>query len=82
MPKDDNDSFLEQMVRERILKNKPSIEHSLRQIAAGNPLGSETVQKRMVQRIAKKTSLSMRDSESVSRVIEAATERVLLEFPH
>lgn len=66
------DTQLDAIVKARILRNSGEIEHSLRQIAAGNPLGAETSPERLVKRIARKTSMSIRDATAVSKVIETA----------
>jgi len=60
---------IEAIARSRISKNKSQIEHSLRQIAAGNPLGAETVEARMIDRIATKSGLGLRDARSMTSMI-------------
>lgn len=68
--------YLESIVRQRILENKPGIEHSLRQIAAGNPLGAEPQPGRMVSRIANKAGISLRDSQAMSNMIVRTADEI------
>lgn len=72
MAAEDLDTRLDQIVRARVKQNASGIEHSLRQIAAGNPLGSEPSAERLTKRIARKTNLSIKDATAVCRVIERA----------
>lgn len=71
-----NDAALEAIVRARLAEKAPQIEHSLRQIDAGNPLGAEPRTQRLVGRIATKTGLSLRDSEALTSMIESAADRI------
>ena len=74
---DDNaDQILEGLARARLAKNKPQIQHSLKQIAAGNPLGAETEADRRVGRIARKTGLSVQDSSAISDMISRTASQV------
>ena len=66
---------LDALVRTRVQKNQEQISHSLKQIAEGNPLGSERDESRRVQRISAKTGLDRRQAEAVSATIQkTATE--------
>ncbi|MFN0192465.1 MAG: DNA/RNA non-specific endonuclease [Aestuariivirga sp.] len=65
---------LDKIVRARIAGNRNEIEHSLRQIAAGNPLGSEPKQQRSEERLAKKTGFSPRDAGALAAAIKRAAE--------
>ncbi len=66
---------LDTLVRTRIQKNQEQISHSLKQIAEGNPLGSERDESRRVQRLSAKTGLDRRQAEALSASIrKAATE--------
>src|SRR5688572_19423464 len=66
---------LDALVKARVQKNQEQINHSLRQIAEGNPLGSERDENRRVQRLSAKTGLDRRQSEALSATIQkAATE--------
>jgi endonuclease G len=67
---------LEAIARARVSKNKSQIEHSLRQIAAGNPLGAETVEARMIDRIATKSGLGARDARSMTNMIAYMAAKV------
>ena len=60
---------LRQLVRQRLKKQVPEIERSLRQIAAGNPLGSEPRIERSVARITTKANLPKRDAEAFATVV-------------
>jgi endonuclease G len=72
----DNDNPLTGLVRTRLLQNKQEIQHSLKQIAAGNPLGSEKASDRSVRRISAKTGLSAGDSEALSNMIAQAAAQI------
>lgn len=72
----DTEKLLESLAKSRIAKNQNQIKHSLAQIAAGNPLGSETKPQRRVDRIANKTGLSRQDSEALSDMIGRAAVQV------
>ena len=66
---------LDALVKTRIQKNQEQITHSLKQIAEGNPLGSERDESRRVQRLSAKTGLDRRQAEALSASIrKAATE--------
>lgn len=60
---------LSQLVLQRIADQKDEIQRSLRQIAAGNPLGSETQQDRLTERIAIKTGMREKDASMMARMI-------------
>ena len=64
------------LVRSRILNQKDEIEHSLKQIAAGNPLGAEPSSERRLGRLMRKTNLSARDAESMSMAIDSAASAI------
>lgn len=61
---------LDALVRARLQTNERQIAHSLNQIAAGNPLGSEPNAARRVARLAAKTGLDRRQAEALSASIE------------
>lgn len=63
------ESRLREIVRDRMQKQAPQIEHSLHQIAAGNPLGAEPVAARSVARIAQKAKLSLSDATALTTMI-------------
>ena len=66
---------LDALVKTRVQKNQEQISHSLKQIAEGNPLGSERDEDRRVQRLSVKTGLDRRQAEALSASIrKAATE--------
>jgi endonuclease G len=67
---------LDSLVRARIERNEPQIAHSLRQIAAGNPLGAEPQESRRVARLAIKTGLDRRQAEALSASIRQTAEEV------
>jgi endonuclease G, mitochondrial len=67
---------LRQLVRQRMRKQVPEIEHSLRQIAAGNPLGAEPRVERSVARIAAKASLPKRDAEAFATAVRQKAELI------
>src|SRR5262245_20660855 len=67
---------LDSIVRARIAKKQDEIEHSLRQIAAGNPLGSETNERRMVARLAMKTGFDTRRAEALSASIQQTASAI------
>ncbi len=64
------------LVHQRLREAAPQIAHSLRQIAAGNPLGAEPDEQRRVDRISAKSGMSHRDSEVVSTLIEQTAKAV------
>ncbi len=63
------ESLLRQLVRNRIAGRASEIDRSLRQIAAGNPLGSEPNKERLVARLATKGGLPQRDAKAVAEVV-------------
>src|SRR5262245_32399587 len=67
---------LDWLVRARVQKNLAQIDHSLRQIEAGNPLGAETLESRRVARLAIKTGLDRRQSEALSASIRQTAKEV------
>ena len=73
---EDIERGLAEIVKGRLTKSKTQINHSLKQIAAGNPLGSETKAERRVSRIANKTGLSFQDSEALSDMIVRAARQI------
>ena len=60
---------LDSLVRSRVQRNAAQITHSLRQIAAGNPLGAESNDTRRTARLAIKTGLDRRQAEAMSSSI-------------
>lgn len=60
------------LVEQRIRRNAEQIEHSLHQIAIGNPLGAETEPKRMVARLQIKMQTSKTEAKEKAAEIEAA----------
>lgn len=60
---------LRSLARERVRKNARQIQHSLKQIAAGNPLGAEPDPVRRTARIVAKAGLPQRDAEVLSTTI-------------
>ncbi|SEI15956.1 hypothetical protein [Paraburkholderia hospita] len=60
---------LQLFFRERLARQTSEIERSLRQIAAGNPLGAEPDQERSTRRMAYKTGLSARDAAALAGII-------------
>jgi endonuclease G len=60
---------LRKQVRQRLMKQAPEIERSLRQIAAGNPLGAEPRAERSVARITTKANVTKREAEAFSTVV-------------
>jgi len=67
---------LDSLVRSRIEKNEAQIAHSLRQIAAGNPLGAETQENRSVARLTIKTGFDRRQAEALSTSIRQTAKEV------
>lgn len=61
---------LRQLVRERVRAKRAEIRRSVKQIAAGNPLGAEPDPQRRERRIMAKTQLPPRDVTSVATMIE------------
>jgi endonuclease G, mitochondrial len=72
----DADQILEGLCRARLARNKLQIKHSLKQIAAGNPLGAETEETRRVDRISCKTGLSVQDATAISDMIARTAGQV------
>ncbi|MFC5770887.1 DNA/RNA non-specific endonuclease [Thauera sinica] len=70
------ESNLRGLVRQRIAKQGEEIAHSLRQIAAGNPLGAETHEPRLVARIAAKASMPLREAEAVATLVAQTARRI------
>jgi endonuclease G len=70
---------LDALVRERLHRNTPQIEHSLAQIASGNPLGAEPERERALRRMQAK-GLSPSEAEALAAQIksEAADARKAL----
>jgi endonuclease G len=56
---------LQQLFRQRLTKQAPEIEHSLRQIAAGNPLGAEPDKERGIKRLSAKAGIPTRDASAL-----------------
>lgn len=73
---DVRDKQVAELARTRILAQKDEIEHSLRQIAAGNPLGAEVAEDRSISRIAVKSGMSLRDSEAIAGVIASNAAKI------
>jgi endonuclease G len=66
---------LDSLVQARINRNEAQIAHSLRQIAAGNPLGAETQENRRVARLSIKTG-DRRQAEALSASIRQTAKEV------
>jgi endonuclease G len=56
---------LQQLFRQRLTRQVPEIQHSLRQIAAGNPLGAEPDKERGIKRLAAKANIPTRDASAL-----------------
>lgn len=67
---------LRRLVQARVAANKSEIERSIRQIDAGNPLGSEPTGERRIDRIIAKTGMTARDAEAVSTMIGRAADAI------
>lgn len=67
---------LDALVKARLLTNAAQIRHSLRQIAAGNPLGAEVDESRRVARLAIKTGVERRQAEAMSASIRQTAEGI------
>jgi endonuclease G, mitochondrial len=67
---------LDSIVKARLQSNRAQISHSLRQIAAGNPLGAETDDERKVARLALKTGFDRRQAEALSESIRSTAEDI------
>jgi endonuclease G, mitochondrial len=67
---------LDALVKGRIQKQESQISHSLRQIAAGNPLGSETNRTRRVARLAVKTGFDTRQAEALATSIQQTASAI------
>jgi endonuclease G len=67
---------LERLARSRIAAQKGDIEHSIRQIAAGNPLGAERTTQRSVDRIAAKAGIPARDATAVAASIARTADAI------
>ncbi|MBI5319171.1 DNA/RNA non-specific endonuclease [Bradyrhizobium sp.] len=73
---EDVDQIIEGLARARIAKNKKQIQNSLKQISAGNPLGAEPEEDRRVERITRKTGLSVQDCTAISDMISKTANQV------
>ena len=71
------EASLRELVRGRLQKQAPEIARSLQQIAAGNPLGSEPREERLVARIATKANLSRRDAQAVADAVAQKATRIV-----
>jgi len=67
---------LRALVQERVRAQAEEIRFSLLQIQAGNPLGAERSPERRLQRIASKTTMTLRDAEAVSDMIGRAADSI------
>lgn len=67
---------LQQLFRQRLTKQIPDIQHSLRQIAAGNPLGAERDKERGVRRLAAKVRLPTRDVTALLASVRSAAAAI------
>lgn len=72
----ERESELRAMVRQRIRGQAQEIVHSLRQIDAGNPLGSETHPRRAVARIAVKCKMPLREAEALASQVVQVAKRI------
>lgn len=72
----ETESRLVAIVKQRIEKQADQIAHSLKQIAAGNPLGSEPLAARSIARIAAKTKLPTSDAAAMTNMI-ARTAKII-----
>jgi endonuclease G len=67
---------LRNLVRQRIAHKRSEIDRSLRQIASGNPLGSEPRKERLVARLATKTGMADRDVKAVAEQVQRCAVRI------
>lgn len=72
----DNEQQLRELVRQRISGKAGEIDRSLRQIAAGNPLGSEPRKERLLARLATKTDMPQRDVQAVAAQVAMNASRI------
>lgn len=64
-----SEALLRKLVGERLAKQAPEIQRSLRQIAAGNPLGAEPVAERSARRMAAKAGLTEHDAVALTAMV-------------
>lgn len=67
---------LRQMFRTRLSAKTGEIEHSLRQIAGGNPLGAETDTDRGIKRLATKAGIPTRDAGALFASVRMAAKAI------
>jgi endonuclease G len=65
---------VENIVRERLKNARREMDHSLKQIASGNPLAAETNQRRAVERLQAKTGVTRQEAVMMSAAIDAAAD--------
>lgn len=66
---------IENIVRGRLKKARPEIEHSLESIATGNPLAAEPSKARSVDRLQRKTGFTREQARMVSASIDELSRR-------
>ncbi len=69
-------SRLNEIVAARVAETTKQIEHSLDQIAAGNPLGAEFQEERQIERLQAKASVSRQQAEALAGSIKNAARTV------
>lgn len=67
---------LQQLFRQRLTKQIPEIQHSLRQIAAGNPLGAEPDKERGIKRLVAKAGIPTRDASALIASVRKAAAAI------
>jgi endonuclease G len=70
---------VERKARQRLQRKRGQIEHSLQQIAEGNPLGAETERSRMLIRLQAKADLTRDEAEMIAAAIKAAAKQPMLD---
>jgi endonuclease G, mitochondrial len=72
----DNDLRVERIAKARIAGTQAQIEESLKNIAAGNPLGAEKDTTRLVRRLMSRNQLSKEEAGAVARGVRATAAMV------
>lgn len=69
-------SRLDEVVAARVAETTKQIEHSLNQIAAGNPLGAEFQEERQIERLQAKACVSRQQAEALAASIKSSAHTV------
>lgn len=72
MPIEPQQEQLDRIVRASLERTSKQITYSLKQIAAGNPLGSERNDQRRVARLVRETHVDVRQAEALPQPVNAA----------